>query len=72
MDKIMNDLTTHSLAENFTPITDVHNYKTRGCHINLCVPKPNIEFQKRSLAYSGVVAWNALPLETKVATVHSW
>ncbi|KAL9979041.1 hypothetical protein ACROYT_G016633 [Oculina patagonica] len=65
MYKIANNLAPHSLTRNFTPVRDTHHYETRGCHINLCVPKPNTEFLKRSLAYNGVVAWNALPVEIK-------
>ena len=61
MYKIVNNLAPHSLARNFTPVREIQHYETRGCRINLCVPKPNTEFFERSLAYNGVVAWNALP-----------
>ena len=65
MYKIVNNLSPHSLIRNFTPVREIHLYETRRCHTNLCVPKPNTEFLKRSLAYNRVVAWNVLPEETK-------
>ena len=67
MFKVKNDLVPRYLIDHFVPVNECHDYETRGCDVNFKVPKPRTNFLKRSFAYSGVVSWNLLPLETKEA-----
>ena len=43
----------------------VHDHDVCGSKLNLTIPKPNTNFMKSSLAYSGAVVWNSLDEATK-------
>ena len=49
------------LTELFRLTPEVHNYNLRGqCKFDMQLPKPKTNSLKRSFAYRGATAWNAL------------
>ena len=51
-------------ADKFNTISNLRSVSNR----HFIIPKPNINLSKNSLAYSGAVIWNSIPLNTKNAT----
>ena len=49
------------LTELFCLTSEVDNYNLRGSRFDMQLPKPKTNSLKRSFAYRGVAAWNALP-----------
>ena len=47
-------------TELFRLTSEVHNYNLRGCKFDMQLPKPKTNSLKRSFAYRGATAWNAL------------
>ena len=67
--KIFNGLAPDYLNDMFTPTTDVHSRNLRSVSdFQLYCPRPNTEFFRKSLSYSGTVIWNKLPIHVKNAT----
>ena len=63
MFKVVHNLVPFYLSEQFSRRDTAHDHNTRGNHVNLnvCIPKPNTNFLKNSLAYNGAVIWNSIP-----------
>jgi len=40
-------------------------YNLRDSDCSLAIPQPRTNYCKRSLAYSGAVLWNSLPLDIR-------
>ena len=50
----------------FTWIIDCHGISTcNGLAGNLTVPKPNVEWFRQSLCFTGAHAWNSLPIDVR-------
>jgi len=47
----------------FRSVTLTYNLRDSDC--SLAIPQPRIYYCKRSLAYSGAVLWNSLPLDIR-------
>ena len=47
-------------TELFRLTSEVHNHNLRGCKFDMQLPKPKTNSLKRSFAYRGATAWNAL------------
>jgi cystathionine beta-lyase family protein involved in aluminum resistance len=43
----------------------MHDYNVRGNQVNFSLSKPNTNFMKVCLAYSGAVTWNSLSDDIK-------
>ena len=57
------------LINELVMITDSHERNTRSAaHLNVKIPKPNVELFRNSLRYRGALLWNSLPSELKTAT----
>ena len=65
MFKVVNNAVPVYLVSQFSKRDEVHDYDERGSKLNLTIQKPNINFMKSSLAYSGAVVWNSLDEATK-------
>ena len=51
------------MKEKFHFVSTLHNRNLRSTNnLNLHVPKPNLEFYRKSLSYSGTKIWNNIPL----------
>ena len=48
------------LVTQFSKRDEVHDHDVRGSKLNLTIPKPNTNFMKSSLTYSGAVVRNSL------------
>ncbi len=59
MFQTINDLTPHYLRELFESRST--GYNLRNSENTLFVPKPRINYGKRSFSYRGAVLWNELP-----------
>ena len=69
MYKIMHNLTPPYLTSLFKFSKEVHDRTLRSTSENLLyVPKPNFEFYRNSLAYSGSKIWNSIPDHLRSAT----
>lgn len=62
MYKIINGISPSYLNEMFVPVNETHNHNLRNSEVNVKIPLPRSEYLKRSLAYSGAVLWNGLPI----------
>jgi hypothetical protein len=60
MFKVVNDAAPVYLVSQFSKRDEVHDHDVRGGKLNLTTPKPDTNFMKSSLAYSGAVVWNSL------------
>ena len=69
MYKIMHDLTPPYRVNIFKLSKEVRDRTLLSTSENLLhVPKPNIEFYRNSLAYSGSKIWNSIPDHLRNAT----
>ena len=64
MFKIVNDMVPPYLSERFVKRETEYGYNTRGSHINR-IQKPNTNFLKYSLYYSGAAAWHSIPVNIR-------
>ena len=53
------------LTSQFSRRNLMHDYNVRGSQVKFSLPKPNTNFMKNSLAYSGAVTWNSLSDDIK-------
>ena len=53
------------LTSQFSRRNLMHDYNVRGSQVNFSLPKPNTNFMKNSLAYSGAATWNSLSDDIK-------
>ena len=53
------------LQDLFKNSNTVHQYNLRCSDSNLALPKPNTEYLRRSLAFSGAALWNSIPKEIR-------
>ena len=65
MYKTMHSNTAPYLRDNFN-LRNLARYELRGFQI-LDIPKPKINYKKRSFSYRGAVSWNAMANDLKVA-----
>ena len=69
MHKIANNDAPMYLTSQFSRRNLMNDYNvgmtTRGSQVNFSHPKPNTNFMKNSLAYSGAVTWNSLSDDLK-------
>jgi hypothetical protein len=65
MHKIANNDAPMHLTSQFSRRNLMHDYNVRGSQVNFSLPKPNTNFMKNSLAYSGAVTWNSLSDDIK-------
>jgi hypothetical protein len=65
MHKIANNDAPMYLTSQFSRRNLMHDYNVRGSQVNFSLPKPNTNFMKNSLAYSGAVTWNSLSDDIK-------
>jgi hypothetical protein len=66
MYKILNNHTAPNLNECFCKRNTIQsNYDLRSSDTDLCLPKPNSEFLKKTFRYSGAMQWNHLSEDSK-------
>jgi hypothetical protein len=69
MHKIANNDAPMYLTSQFSRRNLMNDYNVgmtaRGSQVNFSLPKPNTNFMKNSLAYSGAVTWNSLSDDLK-------
>ena len=65
MHKIANSDAPMYLTSQFSRRNLMHDYNVRGSQVNFSLPKPNTNFMKNSLGYSGAVTWNSLSDDIK-------
>ena len=66
MYKILNNHTAPNLNECFCKRNTIQsNYDLRSSDTDLCLPKPNSEFLKKTFRYSGAMQWNHLSKDSK-------
>ena len=65
MHKIANNDAPIYVTSQFSSRNIMHDYNVRGSQVNFSLPKPNTNFKKNSLAYSGAVTWNSLSDDIK-------
>ena len=58
--KILHGNCPDNLRNKFTRRAQISNYSTRNSH-NLHLPKPRLEFTKKSFQLTGTTAWNEIP-----------
>ena len=56
------------LKRLFHYVNESSNYDLRDSNINLILPKPNSDYIKESLSFTGSKVWNNFPLNTKIST----
>jgi len=65
----INNIAPSYLNDKFTLSSNIHNRVLRSANNSeLYVPKPRLEFSRKSLSYSGAKIWNGLPLYIREAT----
>jgi hypothetical protein len=62
---VVNNAAPMYLVSQFSKRDEVDDHDVCGSKFNLTIPKPNTNFMKSSLAYSGAVVWNSLDEATK-------
>ena len=68
MFKILHDQSAPILRNLFLKAEDCQdNYDLQSGDTDLALPKPNTNYLKRNLRYSGAMLWNSLEKETKKA-----
>ena len=65
MYKIVNYTVPDFLSSHFVFRSDTLTYNLRDSDCSLAIPQPRTNYCKRSLAYSGAVLWNSLPLDIR-------
>ena len=63
MYKIVNNMVLDYLSSHFVFRSVTCNLRDSDC--SLAIPQPRTNYCKRSLAYSGAVLWNSLPLDIR-------
>jgi len=63
--KIVNNMVPDYLSSHFVFLSDTLTYNLRDSDCSLAIPQPRTNYGKRSLAYSGAVLWNSLPLDIR-------
>ena len=58
--KILHGNCPDNLQNKFTRRSQISSYSTRNSH-NLHLPKPRLEFTKKSFQFTGATAWNEIP-----------
>ena len=58
--KILHGNCPDNLQNKFTRRSQISNYSTRNSQ-NLHLPKPRLEFTKKSFQFTGASAWNEIP-----------
>ena len=58
--KILHGNCPDNLQNKFTPRYQISSYPTRNSQ-NLHLPKPRLEFTKKSFQFTGASAWNEIP-----------
>jgi hypothetical protein len=67
MYKILNNHAAPNLNERFCKRNTIQsNYDLRSNDTDLCLPKPNSEFLKKTFRYSGAIQWNHLSEDLKI------
>ena len=61
MYKVYHATVPEYLSDFFGLTSEVHNYNLRGSNFDTQLPKPKTNSLKKSFAYRGETAWNALP-----------
>ena len=61
MFKVVHNLVPSYFSEQYSIKDTAHEFNIRENHVNLSIPKPNTNFLKNSLAYTGAFAWNSIP-----------
>jgi hypothetical protein len=62
---VVNNAAPVYLVSQFSKRDEVDDHDVCGSKFNLTISKPNTNFMKSSLAYSGAVVWNSLDEATK-------
>ena len=65
--KIMNGLCPDNLRGRLVTRSQISNYPTRN-HLDLDIPRKNLEFSKSSFFYSGAKMWNKIQLEIRMSS----
>jgi len=65
MYKIVNNMVPDFLSSHFVFRSDTLTYNLRDSDCSLAIPQSRTNYCKRSLAYSGAVLWNSLPLDIR-------
>ena len=65
MYKVLNGIAPAYLKRYFSYGADTSRYFLRGSGVNLSLPKPNTDYMKKSLKFSGAKLWNSLPVQLK-------
>ena len=67
MYKVLNGLASDYLGEKLSYVCQRHEHKLRNADINLILPRPNIEYGKKTFSYSGAALWNSIPGDIRKA-----
>ena len=63
--KIINGLCPDNLRGRLVTRSQISNYPTRN-HLDLDIPRQNVEFSISRFFYSGAKTWNEIPLEIRM------
>ena len=66
MYKVLNGIAPAYLKIYFSYGAETSKYCLRGSGVNLSLPKPNTDYMKKSLKFSGAKLWNSLPVQLKL------
>ena len=64
--KMMNDLCPDSVNGRFSTMSEISSYSTRS-HIDIDIPRQNLEFSYASFFYSGAKTWNEIPRNIRMS-----
>ena len=68
MYKSQNNLLPETAGEFHLPADKIHSYQTRSAVSgNMFVPRCNLSLTQKSIAYSGAILWNEIPVNIKKA-----
>ena len=68
MYKSQNNLLPETAGEFHLPADKIHSYQTRSAVSgNMFVPRRNLSLTQKSIAYSGAILWNEIPVNIKKA-----
>ena len=67
MYKSINNLALERLSNFFQNSNTVYDYDLRGSSSRLCLPRPKIEFMKKSFSYNGAHIWNHIPEDIRIS-----
>ena len=66
MYKSQNNLLPETAGEFHLPADKIHSYQTRSAVSgNMFVPRCNLSLTQKSIAYSGAILWNGIPVNIK-------